>query len=64
MKKKENKLPAWERLLSSQVLFQSHFPESILVGGTAAALHAGHRVSIDADHILPDLKKRFAEILA
>ncbi|MBI5298732.1 MAG: hypothetical protein HY877_00315 [Deltaproteobacteria bacterium] len=63
MKKKTNKLPAWEELLSAQTLFQSHFPESVLVGGTAAALHAGHRISIDADHVLPDLKKRFAEIL-
>lgn len=64
MKKKTNKLPTWEELLSAQTLFQSRFPESVLVGGTAAALHAGHRVSIDADHVLPDLKKRFAEILA
>lgn len=64
MKKKRDKLPAWEELLSTQALFQSHFPKSVLVGGTAAALHAGHRVSIDADHVLPDLKKRFAEILA
>lgn len=63
MKKKAKKLPAWEALLSAQAVFQSHFPESILVGGTAAALHAGHRISIDADHVLPDLKERFAEIL-
>ena len=64
MKKKSNKLPAWEELLSAQAVFQSRFPESVLVGGTAAALHAGHRISIDADHVLPDLKKRFTEILA
>lgn len=53
----------WEKLLSAQALFQTHFPECILVGGTAAALHAKHRISIDADHVLPDLKKRFLEIL-
>ncbi len=53
----------WERLLSAQMVFQEKFPECILVGGTAASLHAGHRVSIDADHVLPDLKKRFSEIL-
>lgn len=68
MKKKRGKpieeLPEWERLLSAQVVFQSHFPESVLTGGTAAALHAKHRISIDADYVLPDLKKRFAEILA
>ncbi|MBI1908763.1 MAG: hypothetical protein HYS22_01140 [Deltaproteobacteria bacterium] len=64
MKKKTGQLPAWEELLSAQAVFQSRFPESVLVGGTAAALHAGHRVSMDADHVLPDLKKRFAKILA
>lgn len=57
------KLSDWERLLSAQIVFQSRFPDSILVGGTAAALHAKHRTSIDADHILPDLKERFDEIL-
>lgn len=56
-------MPAWEKLLSAQMLFQSHFPESVLVGGTAAALHAGHRVSMDADYVLTDLKGRFEEIL-
>ena len=61
--KKLQELPEWEKLLSAQIVFQSHFPESILVGGTAAALHAGHRISIDADHVLPNLKKRFTAIL-
>src|SRR3990167_3908241 len=61
--KKHEKFPEWERLISAQEVFQSYFPESVLVGGTAAALHAGHRVSIDADYVLSDLKKRFAEIL-
>lgn len=60
---KKSKLPDWERLLSAQQLFQAHFPECILVGGTAAALHAHHRISIDADHILPNLKAKFAEVL-
>ena len=62
-KKTANNLPEWERLLSAQVIFQAHFPEVVLVGGTAAALHVRHRVSTDADHVLPDLKDRFAEIL-
>lgn len=45
------------------MVFQSHFPECVLVGGTAAVLHVGHRTSIDADHVHPGLKERFAEIL-
>jgi len=56
-------LPDWERLLSTQLIFQARFPECILIGGTAAALHAGHRVSLDADHIFPNLKTKFEGIL-
>jgi hypothetical protein len=56
-------LPEWERLLSVEMIFQSHFPECILVGGTAAAIHAKHRVSLDAGYVLSDLKKRFNEML-
>lgn len=69
MKKPRQKKPSttvldeWERLLSTQLLFQADFPECVLVGGTAAALYAGHRISFDADHVLPDLKERFAELL-
>ena len=62
-KAKGKKLPDWERLISAQTVFQSRFPECVLVGGTAAALHAGHRISLDADYVLPDLKKHFADIL-
>lgn len=61
--RKEDNLSGWEKLLSTQIIFQSNFPECVLVGGTAAALHAGHRISIDADYTLPDLRKRFAKIL-
>lgn len=56
-------MPEWEKLLSVQTLFQPNFPQSVLVGGTAASLHAGHRVSLDADYVISDLKKRFADIL-
>ena len=61
---KTKEFPAWEKLLSAQAIFQSHFPECVLVGETAAAIHAGHRISMDVDHVLPDLKERFAEICA
>ena len=36
---------------------------TVLVGGTAAALHAGHRKSLDGDHVLEDLRPRFDEVL-
>lgn len=34
------------------------------VGGTAAALYAGHRVSLDVDFVTPYLKERFTEVEA
>lgn len=61
--KRPRDLSDWEKLISAQAIFQADFPECVLVGGTAAALHAGHRISMDADYVLPDLKKRFKEIL-
>ncbi|MGA2080203.1 MAG: hypothetical protein ABSH53_06275 [Holophaga sp.] len=56
-------LPDWEQVLSSAARLQSIIPDAVLVGGTAAAIHAGHRLSRDADHTLEDLKTRFDEIL-
>ena len=61
--KSKKELLAWEKLISAQEIFQSRFPECILVGGTAVGLHAGHRVSLDADYVMRDLKKRFGDIL-
>ena len=56
--------PEWERLLAAERHLQALVPGAVLVGGTAAALHAGHRRSNDGDHILTDLRERFDEVLA
>ena len=56
-------LPDWERLLAAERHLQYLVPGTVLVGGTAAGLHAGHRVSIDGDHVLSDLRERFDEVL-
>jgi hypothetical protein len=45
-------LPDWERLLAAERHLQALVPGSALVGGTAAALHAGHPRSLDGDHVL------------
>ncbi len=58
------RLPDWERLLAAERHLQHLVPGAVLVGGTAAALHAGHRVSMDGDHVLADLRERFPEVLA
>ena len=56
-------LPEWERVLAAASSLQRIVPETVLVGGTAAAIYARHRVSGDADHTLGDLKRRFDAVL-
>ena len=56
-------LPAWDALLSSAAHLQRIVPEAVLIGGTAAAAYAHHRLSIDHDHALDDLRTRFDEVL-
>jgi hypothetical protein len=56
--------PEWEHVLSAAAHLQVVLPGATLVGGTAAALYAAHRISYDADHVLPDLRDRFDEVLA
>jgi hypothetical protein len=57
-------LPEWEAVLSSAAQLQRILPDAVLVGGTASAVYAGHRLSADADHVLTDLRERFDEVLA
>lgn len=57
-------LPPWERVLSAAARLQVILPGTVLVGGTAAAIHVHHRRSMDADHVMVDLRQRFDEILA
>jgi len=61
---KPTSLPDWEQVLSAAARLQQLLPEAVLVGGTASALHARHRFSRDADHVLPSLREHFDEILA
>jgi hypothetical protein len=63
MARRSDELPDWERLLAAERHLQHLVPNAVLVGGTAAALHAGHRVSLDADHVVGDLRQRFDEVL-
>ena len=60
----EAELPEWERLLSAAARLQEIVPGAVLVGGTAAALHAGHRLSLDDDHVVGDLRERFSVVLS
>ena len=53
----------WERVVSAAADLQNLVPGCVLVGGSATAIHAKHRLSMDADHILGDLKERFENLL-
>jgi hypothetical protein len=57
-------LPEWDRILTAAAHLQKLLPDAVLVGGTATAIHADHRVSSDADHDLTDLTPRFDDVLA
>ncbi|MGB8702664.1 MAG: hypothetical protein WCD18_24890 [Thermosynechococcaceae cyanobacterium] len=54
----------WEQILSAASMLQQRLPDAVLVGGTAAALHAQHRISYDADHVVSNLRERFEAVLA
>jgi hypothetical protein len=55
--------PDFADVLAAAAHFQELFDDAVLVGGTAAARHAQHRVSFDADHVLTDLRDRFDALL-
>lgn len=59
----ENLKAEWARVLAASFRLQQLVPDAVLVGGSAAALHAGHRVSLDDDHVIRDLVDRFDEVL-
>ena len=46
-------------MLSAACRLQQLLPEAVLVG-----IHAEHRLSQDADHVVPDLRRQFDAILA
>ena len=57
-------IPDWEKLLAHAARLQIHVPGAILVGGTAAAFHAGHRLSVDHDHVIQDLERNYDKVFA
>lgn len=59
-----DELPARLRhVIDSAARLQRVVPDAVLVGDSAAALHAGHRESFDHDHVIGDLADRYAQIL-
>ena len=54
---------ALRQVLKSAARLQSVVPDAVLVGGSAAALHAGHRDSSDHDHVLADPSPRDTDVI-
>ena len=52
------------QVLKSAARLQTVVPDAVLVGGSTAALHAGHRDSFAHDHVLDDLVDRYETVLA
>jgi hypothetical protein len=57
------KPPTFDAVLAKAAQVQSVVPGAVLVGGSAAALHAHHRESLVDDHVIADLEERFDLIL-
>lgn len=55
--------PSLAAVLASAARLQELVPDAVLVGGSAAAMYAGHRVSFDHDHVLVDLASRYADVV-
>lgn len=53
-----------DAVLASAARLQQVVPGAVLVGGTASAFYARHRLSQDHDHVLVDLVGRFDEVLS
>src|SRR5665648_618819 len=55
--------PALVDVLESAARPQQLVPDAVLVGGSAAAAYAGHRLSFDHHHVVDDLRGRFDVVL-
>src|SRR5438445_7695153 len=55
---------AFARVIEEGRAVQERFPElqAVAVGGTAVALHCGHRFSLDVDVVTPRLREKYLEI--
>jgi len=58
-----DRVPSLQSVYEAAARLQELIPDAVLVGGTAAAYHAGHRVSFADDHVAADLASRYDEVL-
>ncbi len=53
----------FDHVIEVAIRAQQMVAGAVLVGGTASSLYAQHRVSLDADCVLPDLRSDFQRVL-
>ncbi len=53
----------WDEIIRAGIKAQELIKGSIMVGGTASSLYAGHRISRDTDHLVEALVENFDDIL-
>lgn len=53
-----------EDVFAAAARLQELVPDTVLAGDSAAVRHAGHRISLDDDHVVRDLRDRFDDVLA
>lgn len=58
-----DRTPDLQDVLRSAARLQQIVPDAVLVGGSAAAYYARHRLSLDHGHVIADLDDRFETIL-
>src|ERR1039457_4342770 len=59
-----NRSVEWSGILKAGVHAQRLVPGAVCVGGTAAALYAGHRISHDTDRVLSARRDHFKKVRA
>lgn len=57
--------PRFDEVVAEGLALQRHLAgeELVAVGGTAAALHCGHRYSLDVDFVTPRLRQNYQAVL-
>lgn len=56
--------PDMQEVFAAATRLQELIPDAVLVGGSAVTHYTRHRVSLDDDHVVVDLRDRFDQVLA
>ena len=63
MKPKTTTLPKWENVLENIAHIGEILPDAVVVGGSASAIYANHRISFDNDFVMQNLRVNFNDVV-